>query len=173
MILEAYHTQGRRDNKPITFAKLATGTDQWLGDGFYFWQDYDFAAWWGQEKKCKKGKYPSSYDIYKAKIEIDEESFIDTVFNEEDYYQFVRKVEEFAKKYAKKFHRKPNLEEFNDFISDFGLWDDIEVIRFQDVPANNTLVEVNDFFYKKRIQLRVNKPERISNFAHVKNLFCI
>ena len=172
MILEAYHTQGRRD-KILNFPRIATGNEQWLGDGFYFWQDYEFASWWGREKKCPKGKYPSSYDIYSANIEIDKDNFIDTVFNEEDYYEFVKKVEEFAKKFAKKFKKKPNLGEFNDFIADFDLWKEVEVIRFQDVPANNALIEVTDFFYKKRIQIRVNNPERISNFAHSKNLFCV
>lgn len=172
MTLEVFHTQGRRE-KLLNFPPLAEGNEQWLGDGFYFWQDYDFAKWWGETKKCKKGKFPSSYDIYKANLKVSEDNFIDTVFDEEDYYQFVTKVEEFAKKYIKKFHRKPNLEEFNDFVYDFGLWEDIEVIRFQDVPENNYLVEVNDFYYKKRIQIRVNNPELITNFAHFKNLYCV
>lgn len=171
MQLKLFHTLERRAGI-LKFPALASGSEQWLGDGFYFWQDIEFAEWWGKKMKCKK-RYPSSYDIYNVSIDFDHDDFIDTVFNETDYREFIKNVELFAQKYHSKFRRKPSLEEFNDFISDNNIWDEIGVIRFQDVPENNKLVKVNDFYYKKRIQIRVNKPELITNFALLRNVICV
>jgi len=168
--ITAYHTQEYR-LPYLSFPILATGNDQWLGDGFYFWQDYEFAKWWGKEKKCKKGLL--QYSIYETELVISEDDFIDTVFNEQDYYEFVKIVEKFALEYQKQFGKKANLEDFNDFISDYKVWDNIKAIRFQDVPKNDTLVEVNKYYYKKRIQIRVNAPSIISKFAHLKDFSCI
>jgi len=169
--LEVFHTQECR-MPVLNFPVMAEGNEQWLGDGYYFWQDYEFAKWWGGAKKCKASNKSRQYSIFKAELSFEEDDFIDTVFNEEDYYQFIKKVEELAKKYMQKYHRKPTLEEFNDFIADNNIWNEIKVIRFQDVPENNDLVEVNGYYYKKRIQLRVNEPEIITNFAWHKNFLC-
>lgn len=150
---------------------LAEGNDQWLGDGYYFWQDIEFSKWWGDERKKNISK---RYSIYKATLVFDEENeFIDTVFNEEDYYNFVKKVEAFAKKYQKAIRRKPSLEEFNDFIADYNIWNEICVIRFQDVPKNDNFMEVKGYYYKKRIQIRVNNPKIISNFIHENDYLCM
>ena len=44
---EVFHTQEYRF--PIlTFPIQGTGNDMWLGDGYYFWQDYEFSKWWGE-----------------------------------------------------------------------------------------------------------------------------
>lgn len=172
MTLNVYHTQEYRV-ETLKFPILAEGIDQWLGDGYYFWQDYEFSTWWGRAKKCSLKNKSRQFSIFQATLEFDEDSFIDTVFSQEDYYNFVEKIEAFAKKYSKKFRKKPSLEEFNDFIIDFDLWQEIKVIRFQDLPENNDLVSVNDFYYKKRIQIRVNDPEIITTFTHLKNLYCI
>jgi hypothetical protein len=168
--LSVYHTQ---EYRPVTlrFPVLATGNEQWLGDGYYFWQDYEFAKWWGETKKCRNPY--RQYSIFKADLNFSEENFIDTVFNQIDYYEFVKKVESFAKRYGRQFGHKPTLEEFNDFIADFGLWKEIKVIRFQDIPENDQLMEVDGYYYKKRIQLRVNDASIITTFAHQKNLYCV
>jgi hypothetical protein len=167
--LEVFHTQECR-KVTLAFPVIAEGPEQWLGDGFYFWQEYEFASWWGNAKKCPT-KY-SQYSIFKATLVFDADDFIDTVFNEQDYYHFVSTVERFAKMYQKRNHKKPTLEEFNDFIEDHNIWQNIKVIRFQDLPENNDFLEVKGYYYKKRIQLRVNEPEIITNFAHFKNLLC-
>lgn len=169
---EVYHTQEFRAtklHKPI----WAEGVEQWLGDGFYFWQDYEFAEWWGEMKKCSRENLSRKFSIYKVKIEVPQDSFIDTVFNEEDYYNFVGAVERFAKKYAKRYKKKPTLEEFNDFIHDFNVWDEIKAIRFQDLPENDRFIDVKKFYYKKRIQFRVNDLRIIATFTHLKNLDCV
>lgn len=82
-------------------------------------------------------------------------------------------MELFAEKYSTKFNKKPTLEEFNDFIIDFNLWTNIKVIRFQDVPENDQLMKVNRYYYKKRIQIRVNEPQIITKFEPYKILTCI
>lgn len=169
MTLEVYHTQECRLEK-LTFPILAEGDEQWLGDGFYFWQDYEFSKWWGDEKK--KNKY-KQFSIYKAVLTFDENSFIDTVFNEKDYYGFVASIEKVSKLYQKKYKKKPSLEEFNDFMTDFNIWKDICIVRFQDIPKNDYLMEVNGYYYKKRIQIRVNDPKIITNFVHEKDLYCV
>lgn len=170
--IKTYHTQANNGNI-LTFPKLAEGLDQWLGDGFYFWQDYEFSEWWGDNKKCKSWNISRKYDIYEVELEFEENDFIDTVFNEKDYYNFVRNIEKFAKKYQKKKKQKPTLEEFNLFIKKFNIWDNIKIIRFQDVPKNDYLVEVEGFFYKKRIQIRVNNPIIITKFAHFLTKECV
>jgi hypothetical protein len=169
---EVFHTQEYRF--PIlTFPIQGTGNDMWLGDGYYFWQDYEFSKWWGEIMKCKACNKTRRYTIFKATITFTNEEFIDTVFNEEDYYNFVNTVEKFAKMYIKQFHKKPTLEEFNDFIDDYDVWEDISVIRFQDLPFNNDLIKVDGYYYKKRIQFRVNEPEKITNFAQLNTFVCV
>ena len=167
--IKVFHTQ---EYKPITleFPVLAEGFGQWLGDGYYFWQDYEFARWWGESKKCSDTN--RQFSIFVATLEFNQDDFIDTVFNEQDYYSFVKIIKNFAKSYQNRYHHKPTLEEFNDFIFDHGIWDNIKIIRFQDLPENNKLLEVKGFYYKKRIQIRVNAPEIIAKFVHFKHFQC-
>lgn len=168
-LIEVYHTQEKREEL-LRFPILAEGNKQWLGDGFYFWQDYEFAHWWGDLKKPSKSK--AQFSIYKANLKFNENDFIDTVFNEHDYYNFVNVIERFAKKYESELGRKASLEDFNDFIDDHAIWQNIKIIRFQDLPKNSNLVQVKGFYYKKRIQIRVNDPEIIVSFVHFKNFLC-
>jgi len=167
--LQVFHTQECRQ-KALTFPILAEGNEQWLGDGFYFWQDFEFARWWGYEQKCPHQL--AQFSIFCATLVFNENDFIDTVFNEQDYYNFVKNVEKFAKAYQIKYRKKPTLEDFNDFIADHNIWDNIKVIRFQDLPKNNDLVEVSGYYYKKRIQIRVNEPEIITKFVPLKDFLC-
>lgn len=170
--LEVYHTP-HFANPPHKFPVLAQGYENWLGDGYYFWQDEEFSKWWGQNKKCGPENFSRRYIIYKTTLTFEEEDFIDTVFNQEDYYQFVKTIEKFAKAYQKNLNKIPDLREFNEFIEAYHIWDNIKVIRFQDIPQKNEHLEVRGFYYKKRIQLRVNDPTIITNFAIHKNLSCI
>ena len=172
MTLELFHTQEYSD-KQLNFPVLAEGNEQWLGDGYYFWQAYEFAKWWGESKKCKRSNIYRRYSIFKATLTFTEDQFIDTVFKEEDYNNFVNTIEKFALKFVKEFKCKPSLEEFNDFIADKGLWEEIKVIRFQDIPENDSLMSVNGYYYKKRIQFRVNDPKIITTFALLKTLYCV
>jgi len=170
--LETFHTNEHRGNT-LKAPVLALGNSQWLGDGFYFWQHYKFAEEWGFNRICKKKKYQdgilNKFDIYKADLQINfsNDAFLDTVFNETDYYKFLEKVEYFADIYFKRIRRKPTLEEFNDFIQDFGIWKNIKAIRFQDLPTNNetTYLKIKGFYYKKRIQIVVYDVTIIRSFV--------
>lgn len=169
MKLEVFHTQSYKETK-LKNPSLAKGSKQWLGDGYYFWQDEEFAQWWGNTAKRKNS---DSYDIYKAELEFEEDEFIDTVFNKDDYYNFVRTIEKFASKFQRKHRKVPSLEEFNLFLNRFGIWEKIKIIRFQEVPPNDYFVEVKGFYYKKRIQIRVNNRKIISSFVHFSTKECI
>jgi hypothetical protein len=172
MRLKVFHTQANR-NELLSFPEITTKSDNWLGDGFYFWQDLEFAEWWGDSKKCQSWNKSRKYDIYNSILDFSEDAFIDTVFNEIDYYNFIKTIEKFSKAFQRKIHKKPSLKEFILFIKKFGIWENINVIRFQDIPENNLLVEVKGFYYKKRIQIRVNRPEIISTFDHFSTKDCI
>jgi hypothetical protein len=171
-VIIGYHTQ-HHVFLSRTFPILAEGYEEWLGDGYYFWEDEYFANWWGKEKKCDPSNRTRRYTIYQSILEFDEEDFIDTVFNEEDYYNFVKTVEKFSKELQKNLKRKPDLREFNQFISDFNIWEGIKVIRFQDLPKKDEHIEVKEFYYKKRIQIRVSDPKIITTFTVHKNMACI
>ncbi|MCF8451340.1 MAG: hypothetical protein K9G49_15815 [Taibaiella sp.] len=167
--VEAYHTQSYT-SPPLNFPKLAEGYENWLGNGFYFWHDFGFGKWWGDSKKCGRDNKTRQYIIYKGTLMFDEDDFIDTVFNQEDYDNFTATIEKFAKACQKNLGKKPTLIEFNQFIEDFNIWEGIKVIRFQDLPENNVHLEVLGFYYKKRIQYRVNAPGVIIKFV-VQNTF--
>jgi hypothetical protein len=152
-MITVYHANEHRGSEIIVYAE---GSNQWLGDAYYFWQDFEFVEEWA---KSPRNKYSIS-DIYTVELDLNfdsDEDVIDTVFNENDYYKFVEKIEYFANKYFDKFKEKPSLQEFNNFINDnnFPLWKGIKAIRFQDLPSNDKkdFLKVKGFFYKKRIQL--------------------
>lgn len=172
MEIIGFHTQAH-NRGILSMAKLATGPEQWLGDGYYFWQDEEFSEWWGDNLKCKAWNRTRKYDMYKSVLKFDADDFIDTVFNEIDYYQFMKTIEKFSKKFSNKFKKKPTLIEFNDFIADHGIWDEIKIIRFQDLPPNDNFVTITGFYYKKRIQIRVNDVKIISTFDHLITKDCV
>ena len=167
-----YHTQEKRKDI-LTEPVLGQGHSQWLGDGFYFWQDDEFAIWWGDNKKCGIFNKSRQFSIYKAELQFEKDEFIDSVFDEKDYYGLVRNVEKFAISLSKNLGRKPTLEEFNDFVHDKSLWQDIKVIRFQDLPHNEQFIQVKGFYYKKRIQFRITDLSIIKRFIHFNDFDCL
>jgi hypothetical protein len=48
--------------------------DHWLGQGIYFYTDFQLAKWWADTKFKKLGKQPA---VIKALIEVDEAAFLD------------------------------------------------------------------------------------------------
>ncbi len=161
-----YHTQekrGTRLSEPI----ICVRDDAWLGNGYYFWHDLDDAEQWGQKSKKKTGWY----EIYDA--DIDCTSILDTVFNEEHYRFWLKQVEKAAKVIVKKTGLKPTIKEINAYFKDRGGWgDEVAGILFQDIPTNQTYLLVQQFYYRKRIQLAVYKLEIIANFAFLKEDKC-
>lgn len=104
-----YHTQENRKEE-LTEPIICIKDNAWLGVAFYFWENEDDADFWGVKFKNKTGKY----DVYKAKIISDD--ILDTVFNREHYYFWIKQVEKAAKNFVKKTGSKPSLKEINDFF---------------------------------------------------------
>ena len=159
MTLTFYHTQENRDtflDSPI----VCIDDNAWLGRAYYFWENEDDAHFWGRIKKNKTG----SYDVYISKIEFD--NILDTVFNREEYYFWIKQIDKAAKKIAKSTGSKPSLKEINEFFLDRGIWSDIDGILFQDISENPIHFMVNEFQYKKRIQLALYCEEKMISFAH-------
>ncbi|MFW6224980.1 MAG: hypothetical protein ACOC4B_01805 [Bacteroidota bacterium] len=160
MILAFYHTQEDRGEKlyePI----MCTKSNAWLGEAYYFWETEDDAVFWGMKFKNKTG----GFDIYKAKIPIDD-NVLDTVFNRDHYYFWIKQVEKAAKHFLKKTGSKPTLKEINDFFKEKGKWDSFDGILFQDISENPVHFMVEEFQYKKRIQLALYNKSKIISFAH-------
>jgi len=153
-----YHTQ---ENRNITLDEpiKCTKNNAWLGEAYYFWENEDDAVFWGIKFKNKTGKY----DIYKTEVVFDD--ILDTVFNREHYFFWIKQIEKAAKYFVKKTGTKPTLKEINDFFTDRGIWKEINGILFQDISENPVHFMVKEFQYKKRIQLALYNKEKIINFA--------
>lgn len=178
-MIEVFHTNECRGNA-VQMPIFATGDKQWLGDAYYFWQDYEFAEEWGYNRICNNTKYKkgqlTKFDIYDVELNIDfpSDEVIDSVFNEEDYRKFVLSLEKFAMAYKLEFKKRPTLEEFNDYIEDKNIWRNIKAIRFQDLPTNSKrdYLKITNFYYKKRIQIAVYDIRIITKFVRTKSLKC-
>ncbi|MCC6684954.1 MAG: hypothetical protein IT247_07785 [Bacteroidia bacterium] len=153
-----FHTQERREIR-LYAPKKCFKDDAWLGEGWYFWHDILDAHKWGNDFKRKR-RY---YEVYSANIDCT--NVLDTVFDETSYNFWIRQIEKIALKFIKDTNEKPTKKELHNYFKEKGIWDSIDGILFQDVPENNDLVRVKDFFYRKRIQLVVYNSKIISNFA--------
>ena len=154
-----YHTQecrGDKLSKPIKCEK----DNAWLGIGYYFWIDENDALFWGQVSKRRTGKY----DVYVSEIECDD--VLDTVFNEDHYRFWVKNIEKAAKIILKKTSLKPTLKEINEFFLERGVWEGVDGIMFQDISKNELHYLVQQFQYKKRIQLGLFNIKKMTNFTH-------
>ena len=150
-----YHTQEKRLTRlqsPIHCSKHYA----WLGNGFYFWVDYQDAVMWGMDSKRGTG----SYEIYKA--EIQSKKILNTVFNEKQYYFWKDQIEKIAKDILTKTGKKATITKMNQYIRQRGLWKDVDGILFQDISKKDELIV--DFYYRKRIQLVAFNAQIVVNF---------
>lgn len=169
--MTVYHTQEKRKNillSPIPCVR----DDAWLGEAFYFWKEESDAHEWGHNSKKRTGYF----EIYTC--DLNSNSYLDTVFNEEHYYFWIKQLEKIAGKIMIKTKEKPTLKELNDYIRDKKVWPQVDFIQFQDLPTNSEKALVKPIVYKhrkkrrfrtvafrKRIQISVYNPKIISNFA--------
>jgi len=160
-----FHTQEGRGIK-LTKPIICIKPNAWLGEAYYFWYDMNHAKDWGIFSKKKTG----SYDIYKAEINCD--NILDTVFNEEHYKFWLDQVEKVAKILLKKTRMKPSIKEINQYFKERSTWDEVTGIMFQELPSSPGSTLIQNFYYKKRIQLAVYKSEIITNFAHTFSGMC-
>lgn len=169
--MKVFHTQESRE-KILSFPKQCIRDDAWLGEAYYFWKEEIDADDWGNNSK-RRTRY---YEIYQC--DLDAENILDTVFNEQHYYFWIKQLEKIAKKIMIKTNEKPTLKELNDYIRDKEVWKEIDLIQFQDLPINSerSLVKpityrngkVRTVAFRKRIQIAVYNMEIISNFALLK-----
>ena len=118
-----YYTQENR-NEELQEPILCIKDNAWLGEAYYFWENEDDAVFWGIKFKNKTGKY----DIYEIDINNDDEDILDTVFNREHYYFWIKQIEKAAKNFVKKTGSKPTLKEINDFFTERNIWAEIDGI---------------------------------------------
>ena len=134
--IKGYHTQECRGtilDRPLK----CMDRKAWLGFGFYFWLELIYAHYWGEDFKIRKNNPKAksdSYDIYCADLGI--ENCINTVFNEDDYVNFVELIEDVILHF--KNRRVPvTLEMVNCFLAETA-WKEhgIEGIIYDDKPTN-------------------------------------
>lgn len=174
--LTGYHTQEYREDSELLFPIKCTMNNAWLGRGYYFWADIEFAKYWGEDFKVGVRKN-GFYNIYSANLEI--ENCINAVFDEKHYY-FFRNCIEKAIEYFKSNSINVNLEQVHEFLlNKFWKENGITGILYDDLPINPnykpdrkySVIEYREnnrtkhMYYKKRIQIVVFNDENIHNFA--------
>ena len=166
--LVGYHTQECWLSGLLTEPKPCCHTNAWLGYGYYFWTDLEFAHYWGLDSKIKTSP-TGKYDIYVAHIE--EEDLLDSVFDEAHYEFFVKTIESAIEKLKGLGVNERILhEKVNRYLVD-KVWRqaDVKGIVYQDIPANSIgagrkYSEIPPLFYLKRIQIIVFDNKIIHNF---------
>ncbi len=153
-----FHTQECREEN-LSMPVFCIKDNAWLGEAFYFWESEDDANFWGVKCKNRTGKY----EVYR--VTIVSEDILDTVFNREHYFFWIKQVEKAARVFIKKTGKRPSLKEINDFFKERNIWSKIDGILFQDISENPIHFMVKEFQYKKRIQLALYNKEKISNFT--------
>ena len=161
-----YHTQEfRPDSEPLLKPIMCTTKNAWLGIGYYFWTEIEFAKFWGEDFKKYETGY---YDIYRAYLDC--EKCINAVFDEEGYFFLRDKIEETIN-YFKSKSVHVTLEQVNRFLAD-NIWGRIGVegIIYDDKPTNprkseRIYSEIPELYYKKRIQIVLFNLKNIHNFV--------
>lgn len=172
-LIVGYHTQEFWVEGELEEPIICNSKDAWLGKGYYFWVDEEFAKYWGEDFKMNTG----AYDIYKAVINV--EDFLNTVFNEEHYFAFKKWVNKAAKHFVDK-GKSVTLKRVHEFLVD-EFWGELGIkgIIYDDMPVNvnskpnrkySVIIHSEDkkhkfFYYNKRIQLVSFSNDNISNFA--------
>ena len=171
-----YHTQEFRPDSVLKKPILCDIENAWLGIGYYFWTDIEFARYWGEDFKARKTGY---YDVYS--VHIDTDHCINAVFNEYQYFFFRRCIEK-ALDVFEKSGKAITLKRVHEFLSD-NFWNKMGVtgIIYDDLPFNPqqkpkrkySVIEYREnnqtkfFYYKKRIQIVIFSLKNIRNFGFV------
>ena len=167
--IKGYHTQECRWTQ-LERPLKCTDRKAWLGFGYYFWLELVYARYWGEDFKIRKNNPKAksdSFDVYTADLNI--ENCINTVFDEEDYTNFVETIEGVIQHFKTR-RVTVTLEMVNRFLVD-EVWENYGVtgIIFDDKPTNpknknRVYSEIPDLYYKKRIQVVIFDLKNIRNF---------
>jgi hypothetical protein len=176
--LVGYHTQEYREDELLENPLRCNYANAWLGVGYYFWTDIEFAKYWGEDfKKAKTG----FYDIYKAEIDISK--CLNITFNEEQYFFFIKcieaVIEDLQKTQLNGNINKITLKRVNELLAE-KYWNKLGItgIIYDDLPSNPiskpnrkySIIEYSEngstkfLYYKKRIQIVVFNIRNIRNF---------
>lgn len=137
---------------------ICTDPEAWLGNAIYFWYSLEDAHNWGIDFKNSTGYF----EVYEADIKSD--NILDTVFNETHYSFWLRTIEKALKVFARS-NIDASLTVINEYFRDKKKFSQFDGIMFQDIPMNKKRIVVENFYYRKRIQLGVFNINIISNFA--------
>jgi hypothetical protein len=170
--ITGYHAQEFRHSGELTKPIQGKPDEAWLGVGYYFWLEEDFAHFWGRDKKKDKTGF---YDVYRAHIT--DNSILNASFSEKDYFQF-RKMLDDTIQLFKSQGKKITLLQVNRFLAD-KVWPNLGIkgIIFDDLPQNKdaknrVYSDIDPFYYKRRIQLVVFDLFYIHNFTIFKEELC-
>jgi len=167
-MIVGYHTQ---EYRPVQLKEpiLCNDEQAWLGEGYYFWAEEEFAKIWGEDKKKR---VTGSYSVYSAMI--DQGYLLNTTFKEDDYFFFKDCIEQ-AIQNIKNNGEDINIKDVHQYMKDV-FWDVIGItgIIYDDLPQNTKRYkkgklhrvhsEIEPLYYKKRIQIVVFDLENIQNF---------
>lgn len=172
--LKGYHTQEYRSTAPLLEKPILCIKNAWLGPGYYFWAEIEFAKYWGEDyKKAKEGYY----DIYHANLDID--SCINSSFDEVGYFFLKEKIECVIHHFRTK-GINITLLQLNRYLKK-EFWDKLGItgIIYDDLPSNphnkpnrmysevEYTIDNNKkqhFYYKKRIQVVIFDLKDVTNF---------
>ncbi len=171
--LVVYHTQEYRENNSLKEPIKCVMDNAWLGHGYYFWTDLEFAKYWGEDFKLHKNGF---YTIYIAHV--DTSSCLNAVFDEQHYF-FFRNCIEKAVNHFKDNGIEITLKQVHEFLLD-RFWKELGItgILYDDLPFNPknrpnrkySVIEYHEnnrmkhFYYKKRIQLVMFDLKNIHRF---------
>jgi hypothetical protein len=160
---KCYHTQEWRGDtleSPI----ICNDKKAWLGVGYYFWFEEQFAKYWGEDFKCERTGF---YDVYNCYVE--DNQLLNMCFCEEDYFFVRNNLNKLIEK-TLSLNENLNLKQIHrlfrkNFLDKMG----INGIVYDDLPNNSfkkdrTYSLIPPFYYVKRIQVVVFNKDIIHNF---------
>ncbi|MBQ9253213.1 MAG: hypothetical protein IJ180_00395 [Bacteroidales bacterium] len=133
----------------------------WLGPGYYFWQDLDFAKRWASVKKYRL------YDVYTA--DLNTEHCLDTVYSEEadkKFNEWLDLCDNLIRKRNLKIKPEDRLSTiFNLMKKEVFKKLNITGIRYADIPQGELDSKYKPLYPQKRIQYVIYSDKDIRNFS--------
>lgn len=149
-----FHTCREQGTKEELLAKvpfLSRSSDQWLGQGYYFWTELDIWAkdWLGDADKV----------ISQYRLALPRDNMLDLVGSLEDQYEFSLIVDQFKKGKLGRAYRERFDDAFN--ISSLIMW-----LREENVNKIKGIfpywaVRAKDAAGKRRVPYRKRRPEEL------------
>lgn len=157
-----YHTANSELGK-LYKPLYCSDNSAWLGTGYYFWQDIDFAERWVSVKRYKY------YDVYEA--ELNTENCLDTVYSEEadrKFNEWLNFCDNLIDKRKLKIKREDRLSTiFNLMKNEIFKKLNITGIRYADIPQGELDSKYKPLYPRKRIQYVIYSQKDINRFSRI------